>query len=60
MSDGKVKIFSRNQEDSTNKFPDIVERVPKCIRDKNDENITFIADGEVFFYTKFKLKKNFF
>nr|CAD2158179.1 unnamed protein product [Meloidogyne enterolobii] len=47
MSDGKVKIFSRNQEDSTNKFPDIVERVPKCIRDKNDENITFIADGEV-------------
>ena len=53
MSDGKVKIFSRNQEDSTNKFPDIVERVPKCIRDKNDENITFIADGEVFFYKKF-------
>ncbi|KAL7069767.1 hypothetical protein ACQ4LE_010917 [Meloidogyne hapla] len=46
LSDGRVKIFSRNQEDSTNKFPDIVERVPKCIRDKND-TVTFIADGEV-------------
>merc|ERR1712088_1217011 len=29
--DGKVNIFSRNQEDNTTKFPDIISRLPKCL-----------------------------
>jgi len=29
--DGTVNIFSRNQEDNTTKFPDIIKRLPKCL-----------------------------
>jgi len=29
--DGKVNIFSRNQEDNTTKFPDIIKRLPNCL-----------------------------
>jgi len=29
--DGKVNIYSRNQEDNTTKFPDIIGRLPKCL-----------------------------
>jgi len=39
-----VSLFSRNQEDHTGKFPDIIERLPGCVKPTTKE---FIADGEV-------------
>jgi len=29
MADGKVAVFSRNSEDMSNKYPDLVEQLPK-------------------------------
>jgi len=29
--DGTVNIYSRNQEDNTTKFPDIIKRLPNCL-----------------------------
>jgi len=29
--DGKVTIYSRNQEDNTTKYPDIIKRLPNCL-----------------------------
>ncbi|XP_046680026.1 DNA ligase 1 isoform X1 [Homalodisca vitripennis] len=29
--DGKVSVYSRNQEDNTSKYPDIVGRLPSCL-----------------------------
>mmetsp|Transcript_53167 Transcript_53167/g.108445 ORF Transcript_53167/g.108445 Transcript_53167/m.108445 type:complete len:828 (+) Transcript_53167:105-2588(+) len=44
LEDGTVKIFSRNSEDNTSKYPDIIEMMPKVIK----EGVTsFVLDAEV-------------
>ncbi|TKR72224.1 hypothetical protein L596_019708 [Steinernema carpocapsae] len=42
--DGKVAIYSRNQENNTTKYPDIIAELPKCF---GEDVKNFIADGEV-------------
>jgi DNA ligase-1 len=50
MKDGRVKIFSRNLEDTTSKFPDIVAFLPKIF---NQNEVTdFILDCEAVAYDR--------
>lgn len=44
IENNKVKIFSRNQEDNTDKYPDIVDYILQSI---NDNVISSIIEGEV-------------
>ena len=44
ISPGNVRIFSRNQEDMTNKFPDVIQRLPRHL----GETVTScVLDSEV-------------
>uniref|UniRef100_A0A3Q4BYF4 DNA ligase n=1 Tax=Mola mola TaxID=94237 RepID=A0A3Q4BYF4_MOLML len=43
LESGEVRIFSRNQEDNTSKYPDIVSRIPKV---KKDSVVSCVLDSE--------------
>ncbi|KAF8898762.1 hypothetical protein BD779DRAFT_1485423 [Infundibulicybe gibba] len=40
---GTVSVFSRNSEDMSKKYPDLVEQLPRCI---NDSTKSFVLDAE--------------
>lgn len=43
LESGEVRIFSRNQEDNTTKYPDIISRIPKV---KKDSVVSCVLDSE--------------
>uniref|UniRef100_A0A669CS99 DNA ligase n=1 Tax=Oreochromis niloticus TaxID=8128 RepID=A0A669CS99_ORENI len=43
LESGEVRIFSRNQEDNTSKYPDIISRIPKV---KKDSVVSCVLDTE--------------
>merc|ERR1712226_409715 len=43
LESGKVHIYSRNQENNTSKYPDIISRIPKVVKDHVK---SFIIDTE--------------
>lgn len=43
LESGEVRIFSRNQEDNTTKYPDIISRIPKV---KKESVMSCVLDSE--------------
>ncbi len=43
LEDGSIRIYSRNQEDNTSKYPDIIQRFANCI---DGDVKTCILDAE--------------
>ena len=44
--DGKINIYSRNQEDNTSKYPDIIQRFRNCIDSSGDAVKSCVIDSE--------------
>ena len=51
LKDGSVKIFSRNSEDNSSKYPDLTEHI---YRAKNTNIFSFVIDAEVVAYDREK------
>lgn len=49
LKDGKMKIYSRNAEDLTPKYPDLLLQIPKALSE-NYKDASFIIDGEAVAY----------
>jgi DNA ligase-1 len=45
LEDESVRIYSRNSEDNTTKYPDIISRMQNCVHDK-DKVTSAILDTE--------------
>jgi len=43
LEDGTVGVFSRNSEDMSKKYPDLVEQLPNCIKESTK---SFVLDAE--------------
>ncbi|KAG9026834.1 hypothetical protein FRB95_008383 [Tulasnella sp. JGI-2019a] len=43
LPDGSVAVFSRNSEDMSKKYPDLVEQLPRCIAESTQ---SFVLDAE--------------
>ncbi|GJJ13777.1 hypothetical protein Clacol_008034 [Clathrus columnatus] len=43
LSDGTLAVFSRNSEDMSKKYPDLVEQIPRCIKEGVE---SFVLDAE--------------
>ncbi|KAK1229697.1 ATP-dependent DNA ligase Cdc17 [Marasmius sp. AFHP31] len=43
LEDGTVGVFSRNSEDMSKKYPDLVEQLPRCIKESTK---SFVLDAE--------------
>src|SRR3990167_3727532 len=43
LPNGTIKIYSRNAEDNTTKFPDIIELIPKV---QKESTLSFVIDCE--------------
>ncbi|KAH7104784.1 DNA ligase I [Auriculariales sp. MPI-PUGE-AT-0066] len=41
--DGKIFVYSRNSEDTSKKYPDLIEQLPRCISEKTK---SFVFDAE--------------
>jgi DNA ligase-1 len=51
LPDGTVRIFYRNGEDNTSRFPDVLEIVRSAMQPRTQ---MFIIDAKVCFYDTFK------
>ncbi|KAI0639440.1 ATP-dependent DNA ligase [Trametes polyzona] len=43
LEDGTIAVFSRNSEDMSKKYPDLMEQLPRCVKEGTN---TFVFDAE--------------
>ncbi|KAH9944352.1 ATP-dependent DNA ligase [Epithele typhae] len=43
LEDGSIAVFSRNSEDMSKKYPDLMEQLPRCVKEGTK---TFVFDAE--------------